>query len=269
MDKIIKTEEKKAFLLHNFKIPLTKTYRVFLTTLCICFITMQSFAQYTDGPPPGGPPSGPPSGGPPPGGGSNSARDQARNIAQRMIQLEEKALNNQADIIQLQTDELNRLSNTTVTDKDEAGQNARAQFKTLGAKQKQINMQLRSLNNKLRSFPPPDVPRDLAMELRELKNIRDDHGRTIREGFEEIKKLVSSEVGDELPTDEDFDDNDDDEDNEDSEDESVPETEDEAGDIIGGGELKTPKHLLELFERISKDKTPVGNLNYLKNRQME
>jgi len=198
-------------------------------------------------------------------------RERAEVLASHMIELEEEAAANQNTIIDLQVSELNRLESSPPDGPDETGKAARAQFKMLAAKQDQIRAQLRTLAGKLQAIPRPAQPRNLMMELMELKDIREDQGRGIAEGFKEIRSLLSGEDAEDIPGDEtdDSEDEDSDEAAQSTEgEEKTPETVKDATDIIGGGKVKTPKHLIEIFERISTDKTPSGNLNYFRRQQM-
>ena len=195
----------------------------------------------------------------------------AAALAEHMVALEEAAAANQDAILELQVAELARLESDPPDGSDEAGEDAREEFAMLTAKQSQIDSQLDSLEDKLNAIPSSAQPQDLMAQLDDLKGIREERGPGIKQGFNDIKGFLSDEDAAEIPVDEHggLDDSNESDDGEPASDGGeAPETIKEATAIISGGQIKTPAHLIEIFERIPAEETPTGNLDYFTQQQM-
>ena len=193
--------------------------------------------------PPQGPPPGPIGGTPPP------------NEAGHILRLHQEHVATQRRILDLQSSEIDRLEKEKPEGKDEKGAQARQKLKALNVRLHRLRSQLEAIMSKR-----PPLPPDIARQVGRLHELGVDQAQQMREGFERLQNLVPTDAKDELPEDG-GDENSSSSADSTSSEWAVPESEEEAGDVIGSGSVKTPTHLLKLFERVHTSKTPRSNLN--------
>ena len=197
---------------------------------------------------------------PPPGGpigpiGGQPTPDEAGHI----LRLHQEHVRTQQQILDLQSAEIERLEKEKPDGKDENGAPARAQMKRLNARLRHLKGQLDTIMKKR-----PPLPPQITRQVGRLNELGSEQAMQMGQGFERIRQLVPNEVKDELPKDDEGKEETSSDEGTDDTDESVPETQQEAADVIGTGNVKTPTHLLKLFERVHTKKTPRSSLNYYK-----
>ena len=202
-----------------------------------------------------GQPAPPPSGTSAPIGGQPTP-DEAGHI----LRLHQEHVRTQQQILDLQSSEIARLEKEKPEGKDENGGQARKQMNRLHARLRHLKGQLDTIMAKR-----PPLPPDVARQVGRLHELGFEQAQQMRRGFERIRQLVPNEAKDELPKDqEDQEETSLDKGTTDETEENVPENQKEAADVIGTGKVKTPTHLLKLFERVHTNKTPRSNLSYYK-----
>ena len=176
--------------------------------------------------------------------------------AGHLLRLQETIVKNQEQILDIQSDEIDRLQDEEIKEGDEAGMDARRRLRRLSGMNGRLRRQLRRLRE--RPFP---IPPEIRQEMRELVELARDQGLQIRDGFNELKNLLPEEAAQELPEDDGTGSSSGDPADSGAGNEGMPETEAEASEVIGSAGVETPSHLIEIFERVHSSKTPRSNLS--------
>ena len=185
--------------------------------------------------------------------GGQPSPDEAGHI----LRLHQEHVRTQKQILDLQSAEIARLEKEKPEGKDENGAAARKKLQALDGRLRYLKGQLDTI---MAQRPP--LPPNVAQQVKKLHDLGFDQAMQMRKGFERIRQLVPNGAKDEVPRADEEGTSDTENTNDDEA--SVPENEKDAGNVIGTGNVKSPTHLLKLFERVHTSKTPRSNLNEYK-----